>query len=150
MKRLLFWVLLLQPLCLFAQQKTDSALYVMPELNKGVLYAHDSALPLRSPLEIEWNQQNPDTSGILHEKLTAGFYETSKQAGIYAFYKPELKGKVLRVRNLNNDSLVFVKVIGALPQTKAFKGCNLGLSNEAKEALGVHERKAYCEVSYSE
>lgn len=149
MKRLIILVLLLQPALLFAQQKADSALYVMPDKTPRVMYARDSALPLRSPLEIEWLRQNPDTASIQMEKLTAGFYKTREHAGIYAFFKAELRGKVLRVRNLNNDSVVYVKVLGALPNTKAFKGCSLGLSSEAQEALGVHEHRAFCEVSYS-
>jgi hypothetical protein len=133
-----------------AQGKTDSALYVLPPFSDSSLNAMDSALAPKSPLELEWDEQTQDGAAAHSEKVTAGFYRTSPQAGIYAFYTEASRGRVLRVRNLNNDSVVFVKVIGALPLRSAFKGCSLGLSNEAKAALDVRDSRAFCEISYAD
>jgi hypothetical protein len=150
MKKILFVVLALLPLLSIAQQKGDSPLYVLPPFgDEAGTVLHDT-VAVKSPLEVEWDDQTLNGVNAHSEKVTAGFYHTAPQAGIYAFYTEVSRGRVLRVRNLNNDSVVFVKVVGALPLRTAFKGCSLGLSNEAKAALDVRDNRAFCEVSYAD
>ena len=150
MKKILFVLLAMLPLAAAAQQNGDTPLYVLPPFGDSGLTAVDSAAPPKSALELEWDDQTLEGVNAHSEKVTAGFYHTTAQAGIYAFYTEASRGRVLRVRNLNNDAVVFVKVIAALPLRTAFKGCSLGLSNEAKAALGVRDNKAFCEVSYAD
>ncbi len=150
MKQLLLLLLIAQPMLLQAQTQKDSLDNMMPAGRQGWMNATDSVIAPKSPMEKEWDAQTVDGTNLRTEKATAGFYQTTPQAGIYAFYTDAPRGKVLRIRNVNNDSVTFVKVIGPLPQRRVFKGCSLGLSNEAKEALGVRDNKAMCEVSYAE
>jgi len=85
------------------------------------------------------------------EKGTAAFYAiTSPAAGAadYAFHNNAARGAVIRVKNINNGRVVFVKVLGPLPSTKQYAGCIIGLSDKAKALLGVHDTKAFCELSY--
>jgi hypothetical protein len=139
MKRLVLLILLLQSLPLFAQH-ADSAKYVMPP-------PADTA-HVKSALELAWEQQTQQGLNAMVEKATAGFFNTGRNAGIYAFYTTAPRGTVLKVRNLNNDRIIYVKVLGPLPNTKAFAGCTLGLSNDAKTALDVRNTRVLCEISY--
>jgi hypothetical protein len=124
-------------------QHTDTPKYVMPAFG-------DTSRPVapKSALELQWEEQTTSGASAVVEKATAGFFATGKNAGIYAFHNVASRGTILKVRNLNNDHVIFVKVLGPLPLTNPFKGCTLGLSNDAKAALGVRESKAFCEVSY--
>ena len=103
-------------------------------------------------LEQEWNEQTVEGLNAVTEKGTAGFFpisEKAPKAAIYAFHNAAARGTVMRVRNMNNDRVIYVKVLGPLPVTKMFAGCVLGLSSGAKAALGVRETKAFCEMSYA-
>lgn len=105
----------------------------------------------KSALELEWDTQTDTGRIAVVEKGTAGFFPIhmpTAGAGIYAFHLSAAKGTIIRVRNLNNDSVVFVKVLGPLPDAKRYAGCVIGLSNKIKAALGARDSKAFCELSY--
>lgn len=104
------------------------------------------------PLEREWNEQTVDGQNVVTEKGTVGFFNINASvsgADVYAFHNAAARGTIMRVRNINNDRSIFVKVLGPLPETKQYAGCVLGLSDGAKAALGVQENKAFCEMSYA-
>lgn len=144
MKKLIITLLLLAPVVAIAQHHTDTAKYVMPPFGDT---AHMAALQ-KSPLELKWEEQTSLGQNATIEKATAGFFTTGRNAGVYAFHATAARGTILKVRNLNNDRIVYVKVLGPLPQTTAFRGCTLGLSSDAKALLGVRDTKAFCEISY--
>lgn len=143
MKLLILLLLLLQSQLLFAQH-SDTPKYVMPPYGDTT----QAATQPKSPLELQWEQQTVNGQNAVVEKATVGFFATGKNAGIYAFHTAAPRGTIVKVRNMNNDHVIYVKVLGPLPNTKAFAGCSLGLSNDAKATLGVRNTKAFCEISY--
>lgn len=99
-----------------------------------------------------WEDQTLGGRNGVQEKGSAGFYNLTVQteeAAWLAFHNSASKGSVIRVRNMNNNKMIFVKVIGPLPAGKQFHGCVLGLSNVAKNALGVSENKVFCEMNFA-
>ena len=105
-----------------------------------------------STLQELWNEQTVEGLNVVIEKGTAGFFNINGNtagAGVYAFHNSAARGTVIMVRNLNNGRIIYVKVLGPLPETKQYAGCVLGLSNGAKAALGVRETKAFCEMTYA-
>lgn len=145
LKKILLSLMLMLPLCALAQQKTDTPLYLMPAFGTDTTR---QLLPKKSALELLWEQQTVGGQNAITEKATAGFYSTGAGAGVYAFHDTAPRGSVLRVKNLNNDRVIYVKVLAPIPVTKQFKGCTLGLTNSAKAALGAHDAKIFCEISY--
>jgi hypothetical protein len=147
MKRLIIILLVVQSQLAWAQRSTDTPKYLLPP-GQDSLAATSAVVPPKSPLEILWEQQTVSGQNAVVEKATAGFFSTGKNAGIYAFHTVAPRGTVLKVRNLNNDRIIYVKVLGPMPVTTQFKGCNLGLSDAAKSALGARDSKTFCEISY--
>jgi hypothetical protein len=144
MKQFIALMLLLLPFLANAQHN-DTPKYLLQPFGDTI---HTAATPQKSPLEIKWEEQTLSGQNATTEKVTVGFFTTGKNAGVYAFHTIAPRGTILRVRNLNNDRIVYVKVLGPLPLTAAFKGCALGLSSDAKALLGVRDTKAFCEISY--
>lgn len=70
---------------------------------------------------------------------------------IYAFHATAKRGSIIRVYNPASDKFVFVKVMGALPDTKQYAGSIIGIGADAKELLGVSimEDKAWVELKYA-
>jgi hypothetical protein len=56
---------------------------------------------------------------------------------------------VIKVTNPGTGKSIFVKVLGPIPDTKQYAGSIIGIATAAKEALGVTDTKAWCELSYS-
>ena len=99
----------------------------------------------------QWAQETADGMNARHEKGSAGFFSlnsTTTGASVYAFHNTAARGTIIQVRNLNNDRVIYVKVLGPMPETKQYAGCIIGLSSSAKAALGIRETKAFCELSY--
>ncbi len=135
-------------MALHAQQRADTPKYLLPSVQQ-TMPIRDSVMVIRKlPLQNEWETQTAYGASAVTEKATAGFFSTGKGGGIYAFHNVAPRGSILQVRNLNNEHIVYVKVLGPMPVTKQLKGCNLALSNAAKVALDVRDFKAYCEISY--
>lgn len=151
MKRFLLALIMFLPTSLLAQIKVtgDTPKYLLPPPVIQEMPIRDSVMHIkRLPLQSEWEEQTAFGTNALTEKVTAGFFSTGKGAGIYAFHNSAARGTVLQVKNLNNDRVIYVKVLGQVPVTRAFRGCSLGLSSGAKSALAVRDLKAYCEISY--
>lgn len=108
--------------------------------------------PPVSTIEALFKEQTQNGQNIVFEKGSAAFFNLSGQAkgaAVFAFHNKAAKGSVIRVKNLNNGRVVFVKVLGPLPLTKQYYNCIIGLSGSAKAALGVRDTKAFCELSYA-
>lgn len=148
MKNFLLFALLLCAQASDAQRVADTPKYIMPAMGENNSGADTAARIPKSPLEILWEEQTVAGANALTEKVTAGFFNTAGNAGIYAFHTIAPRGTVLKVKNLNNDRVIYVKVLGPLPLTNQFKGCSLGLSNAAKAALAARDSKVFCEISY--
>ncbi len=106
-------------------------------------------------------KQTMDGKNIKEEKGTAVFYTVlNKPAAkpkkgivktlfIYAFHNGAKRGDIIRVFNPGTDKFVFVKVMGPLPETKQYHNSIIGISDDAKELLGVVDEKAWVELSYA-
>lgn len=102
-------------------------------------------------LDTIYNRQTNEGMNVLTEKGTAVFFE--KQGGknsVYlAFHNATPRGSIIKIFNPGNGKTTYVKVIGKLPDTKQYANSIIGISSTAKEALGVTDSKAWCELSYS-
>ncbi len=99
-----------------------------------------------------FEEQTMQGQNLVWEKGTAGFFSvnaTAKGASVYAFHNKAARGSIIRVKNMNNGKIVFVKVLGPMPNTKQYYNCVIGLSGSAKAALGARDDKAFCELSYA-
>ena len=111
----------------------------------------DSIKPMvPGDLDIEYNKQTNNGSNVLTEKGTAVFFEKSGKSGVYlAFHNSTPRGTIIKVYNPGTGKTTYVKVLGPIPDTKQYANCIIGISEAAKEALGVTDNKAWCELSYS-
>lgn len=122
-------------------------------VSPGRVLQPDTTVP--HPLSLiqqKWMEQTADGANVKVEKGTAGFFNIPgnvKGSAIYAFHSIAARGSIIQVRNTNNGKVIYVEVLGPLPDTKQYAGCIIGLSDRAKTALGVRERKAFCELSYA-
>lgn len=69
------------------------------------------------------------------------------QQKFYALHKSVPMGAVIQVRNLMNDRVVFVKVIGKLPESSQNKNVIIQLSGAAAKYLNVLDNKFLVEVT---
>jgi LysM repeat protein len=100
-------------------------------------------------LDSVFNRQTNNGVNVINEKGTAVFYEkTSKKHEYLAFHNATPPGSVIKVMNPGNGKFIYVRVIGAIPATRQYANCVIGISSEAKEALGVTDNKTWCELSY--
>lgn len=127
--------------------------------NPATLKAYPSAKKLQAkepgrkavpgPLDSLFNRQTNSGLNVLTEKGTAVFFEhRGHSGGAIAFHNTMPRGTVIKVVNPSNGKSVFVKVLGAIPETKQYSNAIIGISSEAKEALGVMENKAWVELTY--
>jgi LysM repeat protein len=95
-------------------------------------------------------QQTYLGQSVTEEKGPAAFYDHSGPADVYfAFHNTAPRGKIIKVTNPGNGKYVFVKVLGPIPQTKLYHNCIIGLSGNAREALGVVGNKSWCTLQYA-
>ncbi|MBS1774309.1 MAG: LysM peptidoglycan-binding domain-containing protein [Bacteroidetes bacterium] len=98
--------------------------------------------------------QTKNEQNVTEEKGTVAFFDNAgkptSSKTFFAFHRTLPKGTAVKVYNPGTNKYIFVKVIGPIPDTKQYFNCILGLSTAAKEALGVLEEKAWCELKYAE
>ena len=103
-----------------------------------------------SSLDSLYDVQTSNGSNTISEKGKVVFFEKpGKNDKFYAFHNTSTKGTAIKVFNPGTGKTIVVQVLGTMPETKAFDGCVIGISNIAKEALGVVEDKAWCELTYA-
>jgi hypothetical protein len=101
-------------------------------------------------LDTVYNSQTNNGMNVLTEKGTAVFFDKTGKNNVYfAFHNATARGSVIKVFNPGTGKSIYVKVLGPIPNTKAYAGSIIGICNAAKEALGVTDNKAWCELSYS-
>ncbi len=123
------------------QPKQDTFRFTLPPVK-------DSLEEEKTEAEIIYDEQT--VHGIITEKGPAAFFKSNNGSAsfYYAFHNNAPKGAIIKVRNTGNGKTVFVKVLGALPNTGLYHNCIIGISSRAKAALGVGSEKAWCELSY--
>ncbi|MCW3123457.1 MAG: hypothetical protein JWQ38_2949 [Flavipsychrobacter sp.] len=101
-------------------------------------------------LDSIYNRQTNDGMNVLTEKGTAVFFEKAGKSNMYvAFHNASPRGSIIKVSNPGNGKFIYVKVLGPVPDTKVYANCIIGICSAAKEALGVTDTKAWCELSYA-
>lgn len=98
-----------------------------------------------------YDEQTSNGQNITTEKGAAVFFDgQSKNKGepYFAFFNNAPKGTIIKVYNPGNEKVVYVKVLGPMPQTKQYYNALIGISSYAKKALGAAETKVWCELSY--
>lgn len=100
-------------------------------------------------LDTAYNRQTNNGLNVLNEKGTAVFFDKpGKNPVFYAFHNSTPRNTVIKVFNPGTNKAIYVKVLGPLPGTKLYANSIIGISNSAREALGVTDSKAWVELSY--
>lgn len=101
-------------------------------------------------LDTVYARQTSNGMNVLTEKGTAVFFEKASRSSIIpAFHNTARRGTIIKVSNPGNGKIIYVRVLGPIPETKQFANSIIGISEAGKEALGVTDNKAWVELSYS-
>ncbi len=85
----------------------------------------------------------------IYEEGVASVIQSMKTSRFLALHRSLPIGTNLEVRNLMNNQIVHVKVVGKLPNTGLNKNLLLRLSQPAYDQLGILDSKSRVEVSYN-
>lgn len=111
-------------------------------------------VPMRimSSIEKLYMQQTSNEQITFDEKGTAVFFampgKVSSTSTFFAFHNAVPRGTVIKVFNPGTQQVVFVKVLGPIPDAKQYHNCVIAISSGARKALGVNGDKAWCELKY--
>jgi LysM repeat protein len=97
-------------------------------------------------------KQIQDGQNLITERGPAVFFHMPVNSGgdlYYAFHNNAPKGTIVKVVNPGTHAVIYVKVLGPMPNTKQYHNALIGISDRAKGALGVRDTKAWCELSYT-
>jgi LysM repeat protein len=135
------------------KDSTDPATYAAwpAPPKKPVVLDTTGNMPVPGGLDTIYNRQTNNGLNVLTEKGTAVFFEKPGRNNMYyAFHNEAARGSIIRVHNPGTGKTTYVKVLGPLPDTKLYANCVIGISDGAREALGiVNDNKAWCELSYA-
>lgn len=98
-----------------------------------------------------FDEQTGNGQNMTTEKGAAVFFDgqsKNKSEPYFAFFNNAPKGTIIKVYNPGNEKVIYVKVLGPMPQTKQYYNALIGISSYAKKALGTAETKVWCELSY--
>jgi LysM repeat protein len=117
-----------------------------------VIKKPDTSKPVSGPEKIYLTQTNNEQH-VVEEKGTAVFFtsagKVSSSSTFFAFHNSAPKGAVIKVYNPGTEKTVFVKVLGPIPGTKQYHNAIIGIGSGAKEALGIANERAWCELKYA-
>jgi len=116
---------------------------------RGRIVTNDTGRHAFGELDSIYNVQTRNGTNILNEKGTAVFFEKAGSNKIYfAFHNTTPRGAVIKVTNPGTGKVIYAKVLGPVPDTKQYANAVIGISSAAKEALGITEDRAWCELTY--
>lgn len=140
--------------------KSKSGMVVQNEEERGVTstsrYANaDTVIKIKkkegpSKEEKLYMSQTHNEAFLMDEKGTAVFFDMPGKAKTtyYAFHNTAPRGTIIKVYNPGTKMSVYVKVLGALPNTGQYHNSIIGIASNAKKALGVTDDKLWCELTY--
>jgi LysM repeat protein len=121
-----------------------------PIAKKKIVVDTSAREPVPGGLDTVYNAQTNNGLNVLTEKGTAVFFEKPGKSVIYyAFHNEVARGAIIKVFNPGTGKTIYAKVLGPLPDTKLYANSIIGISNGAKEALGIADNRAWCELSYA-
>jgi len=128
------------------QVRRDTSYFIIPPQQTDTNLAEQ-----KSEAEMLYDEQTLDGTQVTKEKGPAAFFSSSNSnpTYYYAFHNGAARGAIIKVRNTNNGKIIFVKVLGPIPNTAIYHNCIIGISSKARAALGVRDEKAWCELSYA-
>ncbi len=98
--------------------------------------------------EGKWTRIDEDGFERTYEDGIASVISSMSTSRYLALHPTLPIGTNVEVRNLMNNQVVYVKVVGKLPQTGPNKDLLIRLSKSAYDQLGILDSKARVEVSY--
>ena len=126
------------------------AAYPSPKKKVIAVTTDTVKVPVLGGLDTVYNRQTNNGLNVLTEKGTAVFFEKPGKNNLYyAFHNETPRGSIIKVFNPGSGKTIYVKVIGPVPDTKLYANCIIGICDAAKEALGITDSKAWCELSYA-
>lgn len=143
------------------QQNLDSAALFDPGIFSGITEQEDTSAQtmiltpgydvamlddLRSKYMFEDSLYN-NTEVVRGASLWIDDPSEQNQQKFYAFHRTAPMGSVLQVRNLMNDRVVYLKVIGKLPESSQGKNVIIQISGAAAKYLNVLDVKFLVEVA---
>lgn len=105
-------------------------------------------IKLSEPKKKLRTQVGEDGFERMYEEGIVSVIESMNTSRFLALHRDLPIGTDLEVRNLMNNQVVFVKVVGKLPATGPNKNILLRISRPAYEQLGILDSKSRVEVSY--
>jgi LysM repeat protein len=105
-----------------------------------------------SDAEMTYMKQTQNETKLQTEKGPAVFFDmTSGKTGsvFLGFHNNVARGTIIKVYNPGTGKAVFVKILGPLPETKQYYNSIMGISSDAKEALGIKENRLWCDLSFA-
>lgn len=107
-----------------------------------------TAKPVSKDEQTYMSQTNNGQSAN-EEKGSAAFFESAHHGDTYlAFHNGTTKDKIIKVTNPGNGKYIFVHCIGAVPEIKLYNNCIIGISSNARAALGADGDKAWVDLSF--
>ena len=136
-------IIVTQPVSTVTTKDGVTKTYVMPP-------PPDTAKHL-SEIEMQYMRQTNNEAYITTEKGPAVFYEAAGHSSTmyYAFHNSIPHGTIIKVFNPGNGKTIFAKVIGPMPDTKQYYNCIIGISSNAKAALGANTSKLWCDLKFA-
>ncbi|MBS1782313.1 MAG: LysM peptidoglycan-binding domain-containing protein [Bacteroidetes bacterium] len=128
-------------------KKSSEVVYIKPE----PVIAQPLPDTISEGEQLFLSQTNQGGS-VFQEKGTAAFFIRAGRStnGIYfAFHNNAKRGAILKIFSPVSGKTIYAKVIGTIPNTAIFHNAILGISSDAKVALGARSNKLWCEVSYA-
>jgi murein DD-endopeptidase MepM/ murein hydrolase activator NlpD len=118
-----------------------------------VTFNPDTSKFKTSDAEITYMKQTQNETKLQTEKGPVVFFDMigGKSGNVFlGFHSNVPRGTIIKVYNPGTGKAVFVKILGALPETKQYYNSIMGISSDAKEALGIKETRLWCELSFAE
>ncbi len=126
------------------------SLTAYPTPKKKVVVDTSGKVTVPGGMDTVYNTQTNNGLNVLTEKGTAVFFEKQGKSNVYyAFHNEVARGGIIKVFNPGTGKTIYAKVLGPLPDTKQYANSIIGISDSAKEALGISDNRAWCELSYA-
>jgi LysM repeat protein len=106
-----------------------------------------------SETELSYLKQTRNETHLQTEKGPAVFFDmnSGKSGNVFlGFHNGVARGTIIKVYNPGTSKAIFVKILGPMPETKQYYNSIMGISSDAKEALGIKENRLWCELSFAE
>ena len=84
-----------------------------------------------------------------NNKGVASYMQDASDTPTYiALFNASPIGSIVKVKNLMNGHIIYVKIVGKLPELDKNKDLNIKVSESAAKALGVVDEKFLNEIEY--